>query len=101
MVAPTDITLLEDTVIKGWLLKKSKKGFFSTFWRRMFVVVEQDYLRYYLSEDVSTQKGVINFRAFKAELLKSDAATFQIRIPIVDGNSKVFDFRVSEEQTLP
>lgn len=51
---PDDILHLEDRNIGGWIEKRSKNnGYFSSLWKRYYVVVENLKFNYYLDSDLA------------------------------------------------
>ena len=74
MIDYNEFEIYEDKAIHGWLHKKCK-GYFSS-WKRLFVVVDNQKLCYYLDSQMSTLKGVIDFASYRAMIQVVDEKTF-------------------------
>lgn len=77
----------------GWLDKKSSKpGYFSSY-KRVYVTVEDQKLRYYKDKNTTSQKGVIDFTMIKAKLDPIDDKKFKISVKVKGGQTKEFIFK--------
>lgn len=100
LILPQDVTKLEDKCIHGWLEKSTTKSMFFN-WRRVFVTVEQQKLRYFRDQNIQAQKGVIDFRIITAKLiLVRGECVFQILVNMVNKGQKLFQFRTASKNHL-
>ena len=82
---PPDIVYLDDRSLHGWLDKKPSNAGYFTSWKRVFVTVEHLKLRYFKDQELTTQKGVVDFTKIKATIKAIDDRTFKICVLVKGG----------------